>query len=82
MNLSKSINKFTSSFSHEMILKLLGYGFTKKSIAQKIGCSVNALDNVLARRTKNLSLPFFGKILNLYCKHYILNQESKKNFIE
>lgn len=79
MNLPKSINKFTPSFSHEMILALLHSGFTKKSVAQKIGCSVNALDNVLTRRTKNLSLPFFGKILNLYCKHYILNQESENN---
>lgn len=79
MNIPKSTNKLSRSFSHEIILKLLNSGFTKKSIAQKIGCSVNALDNVLTLRTKNLSLPFFGKILSLYCKHYILNQESNKN---
>ena len=73
MHLITAKNQQTS-FSYEIILKLRDYGATKYEIAKEIGCSVQAINTVLNKKTSNLKPRFFTKILQLYCVYLMLSE--------
>lgn len=73
-----SIERHTTwgpSFSHEMIQKLIAQGFSKEVLAKKMDCHVKAINNILKNNEKNLPLTDFGRILTLYCKYCLLEND-------